>query len=156
MIKKYIPQLLLVLLLSNFLNAQTHTDQELPSTIHADLTLTKNTTYIVTNDIQLSNGAILNIEEGVTLKSINKTTVTIIINGGSKVIASGSYDNPIKPATKLITKDQPIIVMKSSSAEDKHNLDANSFYYKTIENPTLLMSPEPVTNTVVSSVDPDF
>ncbi|WP_299442035.1 hypothetical protein [uncultured Aquimarina sp.] len=156
MIQNYIPQLLVMLFLSNFLIAQTNVDNQLSTLITSDLTLTKNTTYIVPKNIELSNGAILNIEEGVILKSLNHTRVTIIINGGSKIVAYGSYDNPIKATTALITKEQPIIVMQSSQIQNKSAIETNYFYYKTIENPTLLISNAPKVNTIASSMDTDF
>jgi len=85
MIQNYLPQLLIMLFLSNSLIAQNNGDNKLPATITSDLILAKNTTYIVPDNIELSNGAILNIEEGVILKSLQHTRVTIIINSGSKI-----------------------------------------------------------------------
>lgn len=155
MIKNYIPLLLLLLIIiPNITISQANTTKEqLPKRINSDFTLTKNTTYIVDDIINISNGAILHIEEGVILQSTDSSNITFIITEGSRVIASGSYTNPIKTTTQQNTSEQPIIVMTSSLTKDN---TTNQFRYKSIDNPTILMSQQPFTNTVIGSVDSTF
>lgn len=131
------------------------TEQQLADVINTSMTLEKNTTYLVPDVIRISKGAVLSIEEGVTFKNVKNDKVTIILESGAKVIASGSYENPITAITDN-KEEKAFIVMKSSKLEYDNNLVDNYYYYKSIENPTVLMSKGSTENTVISSVDSDF
>ena len=122
--------------------------------ITSDYTLTKNTTYSVNDVIQVYNGAILQIEEGVILRSTNNSNITFVITEGSKVIALGSYTNPIKAIGSEITSEQPTIIMTSSLAKEDNT--TNQFSYRSINNPTLLKSQQPISNTAISSANSNF
>lgn len=134
-----------ILLFTNSIYSQNTKKKQLSSPILSDTHLVKNTTYILKDTIEVTNGAILTIDEGVTLKTQDNSTVTITIDKGSKVIAFGSYENPIKIDTN---SENNGIVMKSSLTTE-----TSTYHYKQIEHPTVLMNLNPVSETQVSSVD---
>ncbi|WP_159092151.1 hypothetical protein [Aquimarina sp. Aq107] len=153
MIKNYMPLSFVLILLSSFSFSQ---EKELKSPIINDITLIANTTYIVPQEILLTNGSILTIEEGVILKNNNNPKITISIENGSKVIASGSYENPITATSNDVTNKKPMIIMKSSTDRNSNAIANNQFYYKSIENPTILMNSQPLIQTEISSIQPNF
>ncbi|WP_405206044.1 hypothetical protein [Aquimarina sp. LLG6339-5] len=153
MIKNYKPLSFVLILLSSFSFGQ---EKELKSPIINDITLIANTTYIVPQEIFLTNGSILTIEEGVILKNNNNPKITISIANGSKVIASGSYENPITSTSNDATTKKPMIIMKSSTGKNNTTITDNHFHYKSIENPTIWMNSQPAIQTEISSVQPNF
>jgi len=154
MIKNYFPLCLVLIVLSSHSFAQEN-NKTLNHPIITSTILTANTIYIVPEEILVSNNATLTIEEGVMLKNQNNHKITIVIDNGSKVVASGSYDNPIKVSTNSENKEKPVIIMRSSGQDGQQNIADNNFYYESIENPTIWMSPKS-TNTEISSVQSDF
>lgn len=158
MIKNYLSLcfVLAFTFVSSFSIAQEKNNTELTNPIIRDITLTKNTTYIVPKELLVSNNAILTIEEGVVLQNQNNDKITIIIDTGSKVIASGSHENPITAATKPDSIEKPSIVMKSAGSTKDMAVVGNDFNYESIKNPTILMNPASAPNTEISSVQSDF
>ncbi|WP_103072612.1 hypothetical protein [Aquimarina sediminis] len=152
--KNYFSKFIIIVLLSNLAVSQNDT-QVLPSTLSENTTLLKNTTYTISDDIKISNGSTLTIEEGVILKSDNKEKIVFIIENGAKIIAAGSYDYPITAITKSKRSKEPTIVVKSSILENGYETNSNYRYLK-IENPTVLMSHKPTLDTKVASSTSNF
>ncbi len=155
MTKNYISLLVIVLLVIFPSLAQSTAAVSLASTIDKDMTLAKNTTYIIEDQLHVSKGAVLTIEEGVTLKSKKAPKIVIVIDNGSRVHAAGSADNPIKAATEIATEENSIIEMRSSLSFNNATI-ANDFKYNAIEHPTILVNETPFIDTKISSVDTDF
>ncbi|MBW1299094.1 hypothetical protein [Aquimarina litoralis] len=154
MIKNYLPLLCFIFILLPYNSFCQEDYEHIKSPIISSTTLKANTTYIVSNEILITNNATLTIEEGVTLKNPENHEVIISIENGSRVIASGSYDNPILASTN--SSEKPIIVMKSSRQKADNSVVDNFFYYKSIENPTILMSSKSNSYNNISSVQGDF
>ncbi|MGY3795849.1 hypothetical protein [uncultured Aquimarina sp.] len=154
MIKNYLPLLCFILILVPNFNFSQENFEKIKSPIISSTILKANTTYLVPNEILITNSATLTIEEGVTLKNPENNEIIISIENGSRVIASGSYDNPIVAATDLSAK--PVIIMKPSLQKTDNAVADNYFYYKSIENPTVLMNSQPNSYNNISSIQGDF
>ncbi len=151
----YIPLFIVLFAITNLLNAQ-ETQEILPKVLLKNTTLTKNTTYIIDNDITISNESILIIEEGVTLKSKNNSKITFIIDSGSKVIANGSYDAPISTQNMEETDKNPGIIMKSAVSANSEKITSREYAYENIDNPTMIVNTNTFMPSEISSVTPDF
>ncbi|WP_025742106.1 hypothetical protein [Aquimarina pacifica] len=151
----YIPLIIVLFLAVNLINAQD--DQEiLPKILLKNTTLNKNTTYIIDDNITISNGSVLIIEEGVQLKSKNNTEITFIIDSGSRVIANGSYDSPITTLKEGEKDKQPSIIMKSSISGNSQKITSRQYVYENINNPTMVVNTNTFIPSEISSVTPDF
>lgn len=132
---------------------QENNTQHLPSIIKENTKLLKNTTYTLESDVIISEGVILTIEEGVILQSVSKNNTTFLIESGAKIIACGSYENPIKAITE---NDNLNIIIRSVPAEKNDMVYTEDFIYNQIENPTVLMNATSTKNDVFANVSPDF
>ncbi len=130
--------------------------QTLPSIIKEDLTLTKHTSYITDSNIIVGKNVTITIEEGVVLQMNSYTNPAFLMESGAKLIASGSYNHPIKAVIKNnLDKELDIIVgilptNKNSTADGQH------FTYHKIENPTVLMNTSSAKTSGYADITPDF
>ncbi|MFC5044945.1 hypothetical protein ACFSTE_21210 [Aquimarina hainanensis] len=128
----------------------------LPVIISENMILTKNTMYTFENNITIINNAILTIEEGVTFKNPKKASITFFVEGGSKVVASGSYQNPISVITDKNTDRSTITVTSISGKDMNGSAPFSSYSYNKIENPTILINTNTAPERIASSVSGDF
>lgn len=132
---------------------QQNDTKTLPTIIKENTKLLKNTTYTLESDVIISEGIILTIEEGVILQSTSKNNTTFLIESGAKIVACGSYENPIK----AITQNNALnIIIRSVPAEKNDMVYTEDFIYSQIENPTVLMNATSAKSDVFANVTPDF
>jgi len=144
----YIPLLIVTVLSLHFISAQDL--QEIPKVILKNTTLTKNTTYMADEYITVSQGATLIIEEGVTLNSKNHNKIVFIIDNGSKIIAKGSADYPIKTMQE---NEKPLPIIMTNSMTKDNKIVGSQFSYKNIDYPTMVVNTNPYTHTDIGNVD---
>ncbi len=149
----YITYLFLLLCCTFTLSGQDQNTNVLSKHISQNTTLLKSQTYSYTDDIYISNNATLTIEEGVIFKCNEGKHLTFIIEGGSKVIASGTEALPILINSDSTIVKKPIIMVKSPSGS-KNNIA--SFSYKRIDNPTIIMNQNPSKKSAVSNRDDEY
>jgi len=76
--KNYLPLIFSLLFFNAIAISQEENSKQLPTIITSDFTLKKDMTYTVDDVIQVYNGAILKIEEGVLLKSLNNSNILLL------------------------------------------------------------------------------
>lgn len=116
------------------------TNQILYGKITTNTTLSKKNTYLLQGPVYVTNGAVLTIEAGTTIKGDSETGGVLVITKGAKIMAEGTETDPIvftsnKPVRKagdwgglIILGDAPINKFGGSSSMN-HDLDpAMSIY----------------------------
>lgn len=70
--------------------------------IDTDLTLDGNSTYLMAGNVYVTNNAVLTIEPGTVIRCESKSTSTLIVTKGAKLVAEGTMRLPI-----VFTSDKP-------------------------------------------------
>lgn len=78
-------------------NNTSYPDAEeiLPKQINSDTFLSNDTTYLLSGDVYVSDGATLTIQQGTIIRCDHENPAKLIITRGSKLIAAGTESYPI-------------------------------------------------------------
>jgi len=95
--------LAIILIISKQTYSATDSTTLNTSSITGNVTLNRNTTYILKGNNNVLNGAVLTIESGTKIFGDFNSKGTLIINRGGKIIANGNSNDPI-----VFTSRQPI------------------------------------------------
>lgn len=83
-------------------------EEILPTIIDQDEYLTNNTTYLLSGNVYVTNGATLTIQEGTIIRCDTEAQTSLVVSKGSKLIARGISNQPI-----IFTSNKPAKSRKS-------------------------------------------